>query len=467
MGSRYERLTGADRMNLLAERPGTPWHVGLVGVLDGRPLTAPDGTLDVAAVTRFLGAAVPRAPRLHQVVRPTRLGQGPPLWLDAGPVDVAAHLTVSPVGGAGDRPAFLDACARVLRPPMDRSRPLWDLTLLPGLAGGDVGVVLRLHHAVADGEAAVAVLGALFGSGEASAATRPLPVPAPAPSGPDLARDAWRTRATAVRHALRRWPDSSRLMATTRAVTAQARGVLRPAEPVPATSLLGPLGPGRRLAQVRVPLAPLHDVARAHGASINDAVLAAVASGLHAVLATRGEDPDVVLRASVPVSLRGGAGADGAAGNRVGVLLVPLPLGEPDTVRRMERIAAATAAEKVRARDAGPLVVLTSTLGARLALPLMRRQRLVSVFVTNVRGPAVPLSLAGARLLEAYPAAPIAGNVTLGVGVLSYAGALGLGVVADAASWPDLRVFVVGLTAALEDLVDGAADGSQHPAGPG
>jgi hypothetical protein len=89
------------------------------------------------------------------------------------------------------------------------------------------------------------------------------------------------------------------------------------------------------------------------------------------------------------------------------------------------------------------------------------------VFVTNVRGPAVPLSLAGARLLEAYPAAPIAGNVTLGVGVLSYVGALGLGVVADAASWPDLRVFVAGLTAALEDLVDGAADGSQHLSGPG
>jgi hypothetical protein len=120
----------------------------------------------------------------------------------------------------------------------------------------------------------------------------------------------------------------------------------------------------------------------------------------------------------------------------------------------MELIAGATRQEKVRARQAGPLAVMTTTLGIRLALPLLRRQRLVSVFVTNVPGPATPLRLAGAKLLRAYPAAPIAGNVTLGVGVLSYAGELGLGLTADADAWPDLPVFVDALRESFDALTD-------------
>jgi len=178
-----------------------------------------------------------------------------------------------------------------------------------------------------------------------------------------------------------------------------------------------------------------------------------VAGGLRAVLESRGEPADLTLRASVPVSLRAGENG-GAVGNRVGVLMVPLPLEERDTVRRLERIAEATRTEKVKARRAGPLVVLTTTLGVRLALPLLRRQRLVSVFVTNVPGPSATLRLAGARLVRAYPAAPIAGNVTLGVGVLSYAGDLGLGLVADAEAWPDLPVFVDALRDSFGALVD-------------
>jgi WS/DGAT/MGAT family acyltransferase len=222
---------------------------------------------------------------------------------------------------------------------------------------------------------------------------------------------------------------------------------------VPRTSLTRPIGRSRRLAVLSVPLEPVHAVAHAHKASINDAVLAAVAGGLRAVLASRGEPADVTLRASVPVSLRAAEhGAAGGLGNRVGVLIVPLPLRERDALRRMELIADATRQEKVRARQAGPLAVMTTTLGIRLALPLLRRQRLVSVFVTNVPGPTTPLHLAGARLLRAYPAGPIAGNVTLGVGVLSYAGGLGLGLTADAEAWPDLPVFVDALRESFDAL---------------
>lgn len=449
--SRYDRLSGADVMNLVAERPGTPWHIGLIGVLDGAPLTTKTGDLRLAGIRDTLAEAVLRAPRLRQVVRRTRPGQGRPVWVEAAEVDLDRHLRVAPVPAPGDELTFLHRCEEVLVPVMDRARPLWDLTLLPGLADGQVGVVLRLHHALADGLAAVQLVQALFDGPSGSAVgTGPSAL---SPSGGALAVDAWSTRLAVARAALHSGPRVRGLAASVGALGSQLESLVRPREPFPRTSLTRPVGPTRRLALLRVPLERVHAVTHAHGASVNDAVLAAVAGGLRAVLESRGEPADLTLRASVPVSLRAGE-KGGAVGNRVGVLMVPLPLEERDTVRRLERIAEATRTEKVKARRAGPLVVLTTTLGVRLALPLLRRQRLVSVFVTNVPGPSATLRLAGARLVRAYPAAPIAGNVTLGVGVLSYAGDLGLGLVADAEAWPDLPVFVDALRDSFGALVD-------------
>jgi diacylglycerol O-acyltransferase / wax synthase len=452
--SGYERLTGADRTNLMSERPGVPWHVGLVGVLDGAPLIAADGSLAVDRVADALRQALWREPRLRQVIRRTRPLQGPPVWVDAAAVPIEQHLRVEPVPPPGDEPAFLDTCERVLAPPMDRSRPLWDVTLLPGLVGGRVGLVVRLHHAVADGVAALRILAALLDGPPATTTARPTP----APSGAQLAADAWRVRRRSLRASVRRRPDWHHATSTVRALRGQLAELRHPAQPFPRTSLTRPLSANRQLAVLRLPLAAVRAAASTHGGSVNDAVLAAVAGGLHAVLASRGEPADVPVRASVPVSLRVAGAAEGdPLGNRVGVLLVALPLDEPDPGRRVARIAATTREEKVRARQAGALVVMSTTLGVRLALPLLRRQRLVSVFVTNVPGPATRLSLAGAELLEAYPAAPIAGNVTLGVGVLSYAGDLSLGLVTDADAWPDLPVFRNALQESFDALCGQAA----------
>jgi WS/DGAT/MGAT family acyltransferase len=417
--------------------------------LDGDPLIAPDGSLQVDLVRDALTGALQQASRLRQVVRRTRPGQGRPVWVDAGDVNLDRHVRVVPVPPPGDEPTFLLCCETVLAPAMDRLRPLWDLTLLPGLAEGRVGVVVRLHHALADGAAAIRLVQAMFDGPPAS------PVGGhkgtPPPSGYALSVDAWRVR-VAVARALLRKPPVRGLATAVGALGSQLAALAHPTEPVPQTSLTRPIGHGRRLALLGVPLEPVHAVAHAHTASINDAVLAAVAGGLRAVLASRGEPADVTLRASVPVSLRAAQPGPGGLGNRVGVLLVPLPLREPDALRRMDLIAGATRQEKVKARQAGPLAVMTTTLGIRLALPLLRRQRLVSVFVTNVPGPTTSLRLAGAQLLRAYPAAPIAGNVTLGVGVLSYAGDLGLGLTADADAWPDLPVFVDALRESFDAL---------------
>lgn len=449
--SSYDRLGPADLAHLRAERPGAPQHIGLVGVLEGGPLLDSDGGLRLDPIRQWLAAALLRTPRLHQVVRRTWPGQGRPVWVEAPEIALDQHLRVMPVNQPGDQAAFVRACLAALAPPMDRSRPLWDLTLLPGLAEGHIGLVFRLHHAVADGISAVRLFGALCNDATSppeSATTPPEPANTTTITGIDLAADAWRARLAAPRATLRR-PDLARFVTRARALRSQLTTAARPA---PRTSLNRPIGHTRRLAVVHRPLPALHQSAHQHGATINDAVLAAVAGALQQVLAARGETCQRPLRASVPVSLRTGSG-DNLPGNRVGVLTIPLPVDEPDPLVALARVAAASRAEKVRARQAGTLAATISTMAIRAAPWLLHHQRLVNVFVTNVPGPAAPVQVAGARLLDAYPATMLAGNVTLSVAVLSYAGSLNLGITADADAWPDLAVFVDGLHHALDALV--------------
>jgi diacylglycerol O-acyltransferase / wax synthase len=216
----------------------------------------------------------------------------------------------------------------------------------------------------------------------------------------------------------------------------------------PRSSLNGRLGGRRRLLLVRGDLARAKAVAHAHGGTVNDVMLAAVTGGLRALLRSRGElAQGRVLRASVPVSVRG-SGDPTAVGNLTGLMVVPLPVAEPDPSRRLETIAAATAARKrwpppVRAwwRFAGPLLAW-----------FMDHQRLVNLLVSNVPGPPAPMWFAGARVIEVFQVGVIQGNRRLSVGVLSYAGQLNLDLVGDAEAFPDLDVLAGGTADALAEL---------------
>jgi hypothetical protein len=107
------------------------------------------------------------------------------------------------------------------------------------------------------------------------------------------------------------------------------------------------------------------------------------------------------------------------------------------------------------------------TPAARLAVRWMRRiaGRSINLFVTNVPGPGAPLELAGARLLEAVPIAPLVRGVPLGIAALSYAGTLHVCIDADAAI-DDLDVLSGGIERSFAVLLDAAASGARLPAPP-
>jgi WS/DGAT/MGAT family acyltransferase len=220
-------------------------------------------------------------------------------------------------------------------------------------------------------------------------------------------------------------------------------------KPAPRTSLNHPVGAERRLSLVHGRLELTKQIAHAHHAKVNDVVLAAVAGGLRELLASRGEDVPV-QRAMVTITEHQKAGQ--AQGNKPGWMMVPLPLGEPDPVRRLELISAETAARKDKARPAVGTGIFRFVAGQRVWYRIFPRQRSVNLVVSNIPGPPMPLYFAGAPLLEVFPMMPTMGNLTLVVAALSYAGQLNLTAAADADHCPDVELFVQGVCDALEDL---------------
>jgi hypothetical protein len=196
-----------------------------------------------------------------------------------------------------------------------------------------------------------------------------------------------------------------------------------------------------------VDLAGLRAAARAAGATVNDVLLVAVTGAVRAVLAARGEVPEDLV-VSVPVSARRGTSA-GDLGNRVGVMPVRVPLAGSRGAR-LRVVAADTADRRSSGARGSSAALMAPAFRALAATGLLRavidRQRLVNLFVTNLRGPAQPLAIAGAPVLEVVPMTSTQGNVAVAFAALSYAGRLTVTAVLD----PDVVAQAALLRQALQ-----------------
>ena len=455
-----ERVTASDLFLLMWDDYGWSSDIGGLVILDGTGLHDPDGRLRIDAVRRHLESRLHLVPRFRQVLRRPRLGLGWPLWVDAPTFDVSDHVRVLPVAPPGDEARLLHACQRLARHRLDPGRPLWELWLLPGLSGGRVGAFLRLHHVLADGTAALAAFAALLDSTPDTPApvARPPWRPAAPPTTAELLRDNLSRRRLELARGCSALAHPRRTLRRAGKAAPAWREVLTE-RPAPATSLNQPVGTDRLLAVVRSRLDLAKQIARGHGAKINDVVLAAVAGGLRELLAGRGEDvAGLAQRAMVTMSEHHEQSGQ-AQGNKPGWMMVPLPLGEHDPVRRLQLIAAETTARKRRGRPEAGSGMFRFVAAQRLWYRRFPRQRSVNLVVTNVPGPPVPLYLAGARVMETFPVMPTMGNLTLVVAALSYAGQLNLTAAADRASCADVEVFTQGVRDTLEALARTVPEG--------
>ena len=445
-----ERLTASD-MFLLWDDYGWSSDIGGLAILEGSDLLDAEGQVQIELIRQRLEPRLGRVPRFRQLLYRPRFGLGWPLWVDAPSFDLAEHVRVRPLAGS-DEAQLLETCAELAARAFDRNRPLWELWVLPGLDGGRVGAYLKLHHAIADGTAAIAVFGALLDlTSEVPTVVATPWNQAQVPGTAELLQDNLRRRREELGRAWSGLVHPGRTLRRTRQVLPAWREVLMD-KPAPRTSLNRPIGKSRRLAVIRGRLDLMKQVAHAHGAKVSDVVLAVVAGGLSDLLRSRGELTEGLEQRAMVTLSEHQEQAGQAQGNKPGWMMVPLPLDEPDAVRRLERIASETALRKKQARPEAGTGIFRFIVGQRIWYWMFPRQRAVNVVVSNVPGPPVPLYLAGARLLEVFPMMPTMGNLTLVVAALSYAGQLNVTAIADRDGCPDVDVFAHGVRNAYDEL---------------
>ncbi|GAA1998921.1 wax ester/triacylglycerol synthase domain-containing protein [Microbacterium pumilum] len=417
-----QRLASVDEANLVLDHAGQVNVFLIAGLLAPGGFVGVDGIPDLDALRATVGERIASLPQLRRIAA---IAGWRHRWADASP-DLQHHIrSADPVDGL---PGLMRLCGELMGMPLPRDRPLWELLIVPGASADGVGIVLRIHHAIADGMAAVEIAQRLFDRDDDSA-------PAATPPSP-LTHDSVAPRR---RNAL------ARLGASLHRIRMTLSG-----REVGSTVLLGDRGPNHGVAFLSADLDALQAHARTMGATVNDAVLAAAASGYAAALAAAGEGVPVLLPVSVPVALP----RRGSAANRVGIMLVRLPLGESDPDERLRLIAVQTRAEKVTARSQGTLEFMRGPVGARIMDRLARRQHLVGGFVTTVPGPAGVLRLGGARVAAIWPVAVLAADVRLGVAAVSYDDRLCCGIHYDAGSVPG-AAFATAVQHEL-DRMDGA-----------
>lgn len=451
-----DRITAEDRLMLWPDQVW-PQDVGALAVLDGAGFVEADGRFRLEVARAAVENRLHLVTRFRQVLHTPERGGGWPLWLDDPAFDIAHHVDVAQVPTPGDEAQLLRTVEHLRRRRLDWRRPPWEMWFLPGLPDGRIGLFIRLHHVVADGIAGVASLAAFLDVSPAvSSAAGPHWSPAPWPPYRDLVSDNLRHRAEDLRHRVSGVKDPVAAARRVRGAWPSLRELVAE-EPGPHTSLDRIVGPDRALALLRGNFDEVRRIGQAHGATVNDVLLAVTAGGLRGLLQSRGEPvDDLNLPIYVPVSLRDPL-AEEAGGNLISQMVIRLPVGYQDPAMRLREIATRTAKGKALARPSLGVTFRNRLVSAAL-LKLIVRQR-VNLGTADLPGPRQLLYFADAQLLEVFPLLNLIGNVSLSVGGMSYAGQFNTMVVADGDAYPDLDRFTTAARSELEALSPGPSMG--------
>jgi WS/DGAT/MGAT family acyltransferase len=397
-------------------------------------LFTPSQPVHPTRLAELLRTRAERIPRLRQRVRSSMLQFGAVRWVDDPRFDAAAHIHTHHLRRPHDAAQLTDRVADIMGERLDPGRPLWEVHVITGLAGGGFAILPKLHHALADGAGAV-----MIGLGLMDDSRFAFPT-----SGGD--------------------PDVVGLGSMLRSLGSSAQqavdiagSVLRSARPAPPRSpLLAPTSTDRRLAIARLDLADVKRVRRTHGGTTNDVLLAVLAGALREWLIARGDQPDGLSpRALIPVNRRSRSQGR-AAGNQLSGYLCDLPVGEPDPVRRLAAVRTVMDGNKVAGPGRGPgaLPMLADSVPAavhRLVMPMVAQcaPMLCDTVVTSVPLPSVPLSFDGAELREVYPVVPLAPGHALGVAFSSYRDSVHVGLHANGTALPDVALLADAFTGTL------------------
>lgn len=427
-----------------------PMHLGALAVFESRP------GCDGERILALLAERAAAIRRLRMRVRGVWLPVGGAAWVTHKEFDVHRHVRRIELPGADFAAEAARAAGELMERPLERGLPPWRMYVLTGPDDGRPGapfaVLVKLHHALADGMRAVAIVAGILDQLAAAPRRRGRPAPRSWLPGPrevaGFARD--------------------RVGEATRAVGIGASVVRASRIEFGGASALAADSSGtRRLATAVLDGDGVQRVRRAVGGTANDVLLAVVAGGLRRWLLERGSPlPGAAPRALVPVSRRRPGAAPGS-GNKLSGYLLGLPVAEPDPVARLHAVRVAMERNKAAGpgRGAGAVAVLADRLpplAHRFGAPLAQgaARLLFDLLVTSVPLPRTELSLGGCPLREIYPMAPLARGQSLAVALSTYGGRVHVGLVADGKALPDLDRLAEALHEELAALAEAVAQAS-------
>ena len=459
------RMSGADAGFLYMETPAMHMHTLKMAIID----PSPDMTFDNLVKATF--GRLRRMPALRRKVVPVPFSLNHPVLVTQRRLDPERHFFHHDIGGSGSMRDFERVVGEIASTPLKRDVPLWEIHMCEGFADGKVGIVGKIHHALADGLAANAMLANIMDV--TSAELRPGFVADANPGG--LIPSPVQLVRSAVHDAVAQLAIIPGLMKRTwRAVANmlsyrkhEAEGVPVPVKDTPRVSFNGPLTARRSFATVTLPLADLKDVRSQHadieGLTLNDVVLAVTSGALRRWLEAHGERPTGSLVAGVPVGLDSGGGEPRLIGNNVSNMFTTLATDTDDPAERLRRISDTARHAKVMQQHLGTSLVEWSQFTppapvAALVRAYSRRGGArfhaapFSAIVSNVPGPRERLKVGGAHLADVFSVGPLVEGIGLNVTVWSYVDRMNFSLLACPDLLPDVDVLASYFPAALAEL---------------
>ncbi len=459
----FQRLTATDASFVAQEQGLSHMHIGGVMIFEGPPPP-------YKALLQHIEARLDLVPRYRQRLLLPRLEMGRPLWIDDTRFTLSYHVRHTALPPPGSIEQLQHLTGRVVSQRLDRSKPLWEMYLVEGLDGGRFALINKTHHAMVDGISGLDIANLLFDlSREAPPGPRPgekwraHPEPSQAEVAAKLLRDSARVVFGMTASAARALAEPEHAIEALRE-TAEGLGEVLWAglTPAPPTPLNVPIGPHRRMIWVRTGLADFKMIKNSLDGTVNDVVLAVVAGALARWLRGRGVRTEgLQLRAEVPVSVRAEQ-EHNQLGNRVTVMIAPVPVYCDDPVERLRIVRQAMRGLKESKQALGAQLIIGIE---RFAPPTLLAQasrlhfspRFANLIVTNVPGPQFPLYLMGREMLEMAPVGFLADGFAMIVALVSYNGSLTFGLLGDYDALPDLEVIGAYIKDALAELVAAAA----------
>lgn len=455
-----------DLLFLLGETKEITQHIGGLLVFDKPPAKA---GWDVEDLTNYLRAQTPVYP--FNVIPEFGL-LSRPSWRTLDSVDMAQHIRRATLPAPGT-PRQLDEFAAEQHAIMcDRSKPLFEVIVIDGIESGGFAIYVKIHHSIIDGASGLARILASLSADPAEGFKKPLfavEFPDSRLSAPtDLVSRVSNTFTDLANQVL---SFGEMLLST---VSGKLFGALSGGLDIgsipftaPKTRFNGPIGYGRTLGRMGLPIKPMHAIAKAMGGTLNDALLAVVDGGSRRYLKAHGKAPSRPLVGLIPVSLRDPD--DKASGNKISVILCPLGKSGATMVERLPQIVANMDSAKGEIRKLSKTAASSySTTLFLLAQGLNTTQLAMpaaNFTVSNVPGTREQMYLGGARLESFHPMNIIGTGVGVAFTVLGIGPVLELGIVSSPDIVPDPEKLVACCQEALDDLLSQAGEnaGTKSP----